>query len=156
MIIFIRCSSEDEEFVGLTRQLDLELRERNGKKQELYKEMNVVSKIDTAILIKKEGIPIGCGCFKEYDKDTIELKRVFVKTAYRGNGYSNRLIQQLEQWAHELGFHRIILETGRKQTEAIGLYRSNGYKEIKNYGPYIEMTNSICFEKYLDTDIQIT
>lgn len=51
-----------------------------------------------------------------------------------------------------MGFAAAILETGRKQVEAIGLYQKNGYRPMVNYGPYRELPNSVCFEKKLRTD----
>jgi hypothetical protein len=42
------------------------------------------------------------------------------------------------------------LETGKRQPEAIGLYKKNGYKLIPNYGQYAEVENSVCFEKELN------
>jgi len=47
----------------------------------------------------------------------------------------------------ELGYEKCILETGKKQPEAIALYKKNGYKLIPNYGQYAEVENSVCFEK---------
>jgi hypothetical protein len=55
----------------------------------------------------------------------------------------------LENWAGELSYAKCILETGKRQPEAIGLYKKNGYKLIPNYGQYAEAENSLCFEKEL-------
>lgn len=44
-------------------------------------------------------------------------------------------------------YEKCILETGKKQPEAIGLHQKNGYKIIPNYGQYAEIENSLCFEK---------
>jgi ribosomal protein S18 acetylase RimI-like enzyme len=56
---------------------------------------------------------------------------------------------ELEPWATELAYENCLLETGKRQPEAIGLYKKNGYKLIPNYGQYAEMGNSVCFEKSL-------
>jgi putative acetyltransferase len=53
----------------------------------------------------------------------------------------------LETWASELSFEKCILETGKRQPEAIRLYEKNGYKRIPNYGQYAQIENSVCFEK---------
>jgi len=55
----------------------------------------------------------------------------------------------LERWAAELSYEKCILETGKKQPEAIALYKKNGYKLIPNYGQYAEIENSLCFEKVI-------
>ena len=57
------------------------------------------------------------------------------------------ILAELETWAAELSFAKCILETGKRQPEAIGLYKKNGYKLIPNYGQYAEIENSVCFEK---------
>jgi putative acetyltransferase len=57
---------------------------------------------------------------------------------------------ELEAWAAELSYEKCVLETGKKQVEAIGLYQKNGYQKIPNYGQYIGVENSLCFEKKLE------
>ena len=57
--------------------------------------------------------------------------------------------ETLEKWARELSCTRCILETGKRQPEAIGLYKRNGYRLIPNYGQYAAVENSVCFEKEL-------
>ena len=49
----------------------------------------------------------------------------------------------------ELGYAAALLETGKRQPEAIGLYRKFGYQIIANYGPYRGMENSLCMQKLL-------
>jgi len=53
----------------------------------------------------------------------------------------------LESWASELNFKYCVLETGKRQPEAIALYKKNGYQIIPNYGQYHGIENSICFQK---------
>ena len=67
----------------------------------------------------------------------------------RGKGIATKVLIELENWASELGYEKCILETGKRQPEAIRLYTKNGYKLIPNYGQYVDMDNSVCFEKYL-------
>ena len=65
----------------------------------------------------------------------------------RGKGIASQVLRELENWASELSYKKCILETGKKQPEAIGLYKKNGYKIIPNYGQYAGVDNSLCFEK---------
>jgi GNAT superfamily N-acetyltransferase len=58
-------------------------------------------------------------------------------------------IYELEKWVKELSYSKCILETGKRQPEAIALYQKNGYHIIPNYGQYIGMENSVCFKKEL-------
>ena len=64
-------------------------------------------------------------------------------------GIASQVLTSLEQWAHELGFSRCVLETGKKQPEAIALYLKNGYTITPNYGQYIGVENSVCMKKIL-------
>jgi hypothetical protein len=59
------------------------------------------------------------------------------------------VLQALENWSLELGHPIAILETGKGQPEAIGLYNKSGYQVIDNYGPYIGFENSVCMKKVL-------
>jgi putative acetyltransferase len=67
----------------------------------------------------------------------------------RGKGIAAQILNELEKWAKELNYKKCVLETGHKQPEAIALYKKNGYKQIPNYGQYIGIENSVCFEKLL-------
>jgi hypothetical protein len=55
----------------------------------------------------------------------------------------------LEIWSGELSYSRCVLETGKKQPEAIALYQKSAYRKIPNYGQYADVENSVCFEKKL-------
>ncbi len=59
-------------------------------------------------------------------------------------------MSELEVWATELSYEKCVLETGKRQQEAIALYTKNGYKRIPNYGQYTGVENSLCFEKILN------
>ena len=74
---------------------------------------------------------------------------MFVPESHRNKGIASEILQALEIWSKELGYKKCILETGKKQPEAIRLYEKNQYVIIPNYGPYENVENSICFEKEL-------
>ena len=74
---------------------------------------------------------------------------MFVPVAFRGSGIATKVLMELEKWAAEMSYKKCILETGKKQPEAIGLYRKNGYMLISNYGQYAGVENSLCFEKII-------
>jgi len=61
--------------------------------------------------------------------------------------FATKVLNELEKWASELSYQKCILETGKRQPDAIWLYQKNGYKSIPNYGKYVVMENSVCFEK---------
>ena len=93
--------------------------------------------------------PIGCGAIKEYSADTMEIKRMYVSPESRGKRIATRILSELENWTSELSFTKCVLETGKRQPEAIGLYKLNGYNLIPNWGQYTGVENSLCFEKEL-------
>jgi putative acetyltransferase len=144
-----RINNTNADFTNLIFQLDNELTGRYESKQKDYDNLNKIELIDTVILIYDNKKAIGCGCFKRYNKNSAEIKRMFVKADYRGKGISKIIIKELENWASEVGFSKLVLETGKKQPEAIGLYENFGFKRIENYGQYADLPNSICFEKIL-------
>ena len=145
----LRTSNQDEQFVALTRQLDDELRQRYGELQDLYTPHNRLDCIDTALLGVVEGQAVACGCFKWLDGQRAEVKRMFVHPQWRRRGYSEQLLRALESWALELGAQQLLLETGRRQPEAIALYQKLGFTPIDGYGPYVSLGNSFCMAKSL-------
>jgi putative acetyltransferase len=149
MISIVRSNSNNKDFIDLTTKLDADLNKRYGAMQSNHTQFNVIQSLDTAIIAYLDDIPVGCGCFKRYDEDWVEIKRMFVKPENRGLGISKKILNELEKWAFKIGFSKAILETGLNQPEAIGLYEKSEYLRIANYGQYIGMSNSICFGKDL-------
>ena len=79
----------------------------------------------------------------------MEIKRMYTSPGSRGTGIATKILTELEVWATELSYERCVLETGKRQPEAIRLYTKSGYQQIPNYGQYVGIENSICFEKEL-------
>lgn len=149
MISIVRTSSESADFVGLVRHLDMELAERDGKDHSFYAQFNKIDMIKHVVVAYEDDQPVACGAIKEYEKGTMEVKRMFTLPASRGKGIAARVLSELENWAAELNYTKCVLETGKKQPEAIRLYEKRGYKLIPNYGQYAGVENSVCFEKIL-------
>ena len=74
--------------------------------------------------------PVGCGGLKLRPGAPAELRRMWVSDDVRGLGIGKRLLAELERRAAARGAGAVRLETNRTLTEAIGLYRANGYREI--------------------------
>ncbi len=149
MIHCIRTNSENKYFRELVRELDADLKIRDGADHSFYSQYNKIDKIKHAIVALDNDIPVGCGAIKELNKDSMEVKRMYVPLNRRGLGIATKILKELETWAHELKYSKCLLETGKKQPEAIELYKKNGYRIIPNYGQYENVENSICFEKIL-------
>ncbi|SHN07343.1 GNAT family N-acetyltransferase [Flavobacterium xinjiangense] len=148
-IEIIKTTSENADFGNLITALDASLWERYPELKTNYWGNNVIELNPNVVIVYFDNNAVACGCFKKYDKNTIELKRMFVSPEARGLGLAKKIILELELWAHELGFSCSILETLYKQKEAIGLYQKVGYTIIDNYEPYIGLENSICMQKQI-------
>jgi GNAT superfamily N-acetyltransferase len=149
MLKLERTTNENGEFRQLIAELDEDLNCRYGELQKQYNLFNKVDKIDTVVIARIENEAVGCGCFKPFDNETVEIKRVFVQKSFRGNGIADAILKELETWASELGFAAAVLETGKGQPEAIRFYIRQGYTIIPKLGQYIGNDNSVCMKKKL-------
>ncbi|GJM35247.1 MAG: N-acetyltransferase [Saprospiraceae bacterium] len=147
MVQLIRTDPTNRDFLLLVKHLDAELAEVDGDDYAFYAQFNKTSEIKYAIVAYENEIPVGCGAMKQYELNTLEIKRMYVYPESRGKGIATRILAELEKWATELSVARCILETGIRQPNAIRLYKKNGYQLIPNYGQYAEDENSVCFEK---------
>lgn len=141
----------NKDFIVLCHELDKFLNELVGGEENRaeYIQYNKVDDIHDVVIAYENDIPVGSASFKKYDDETAEVKRVFVKKEYRGQGISNELMRMLEQRAREKGFRYFILESGEPLVSAMALYRKIGYKVIPNYGQYVDMKDSVCMKKKL-------
>lgn len=149
MITIKRTTSDDKNFQELVKLLDLELQERDGEEHLFYATLNKTNTLNHVIVAYDQDQPIGCGALRAYSKDTMEVKRMFVPLHQRGQGIASTILTALEIWCKELNIKKCVLETGKKQPEAIALYKKNQYKIIPNFGKYEGVENSVCFEKEL-------
>jgi len=145
----IRTDSDNSDFRELVRLLDQDLQIRDGNMHSFYAQFNKIDKIRCVVVACENGQAVGCGAIKEYEKGVAEVKRMFVKPEWRGQGIAKRILSELEIWANELNFSECILETGKNQPEAIGLYQKSGYQKIPNYGQYEDIELSVCMRKFI-------
>jgi putative acetyltransferase len=146
-INIIRTNSSHPDFIHLVKMLDAELAERDGNEHAFYDQFNKVTTIQHVVVLYQENKAVACGAIKNLDKASMEVKRMYTLAHWRGHGFATQILQELEKWAAELSFTKCVLETGKRQPEAIQLYKANGYKAIPNYGQYEGIENSVCFEK---------
>ena len=74
--------------------------------------------------------PVACGAVKHHADAASEIKRMWVAESVRGLGLGRRLLARLETEAIRSGATAARLETNGALTEAIGLYRAAGYREV--------------------------
>ncbi len=145
----VRTTSENEDFKKLVVLLDQELAIRDGVEHDFYHQFNTIVNLNHVVVAYSDNLPVACGAFKDFDSETVEIKRMFVMDDFRKKGFATAVVAELEKWIIEKGIENTVLETGKNQPEAIALYQKNGYKMIPNYGQYIGVENSVCFTKKL-------
>lgn len=100
-------------------------------------------------VLRNNGVPAGCGGIQMYGTEYGELKRMYVRPAFRGLGLGKLLLEHLAAYAKSHGTSVLRLETGIHQHEAIGLYERMGFKRIPAFGSYWDDPVSRCYEKRL-------
>lgn len=147
MIELRRTDSNSPDFQELVTKLDDELRIRDGADHPFYAQFNKLDAIRHVVVAYMDNVAVGCGAFRQYSVETVEIKRMFVRPVFRGQGIALLVLSNLESWASEQDYTQCVLETGYNQPEAIALYNKAGYHQIPNYGPYAGVATSICFGK---------
>ena len=127
-------NEKDERFIELTRELDNEYFMKLGDVVERYKDHNALTDPHIVILALNWGKPIACASFRFIDKDTIEIRRVYVKRRYRRKGIAYKLIKP-------------VIETGKDNEAAINLYKKLDYEIIDNFGLFEGDDLCICMKK---------
>lgn len=100
-------------------------------------------------LLRSHGAPAGCGGVKLFAGDYGEIKRMYVRPAFRGRGLAKAMLDHLADYARTQGVGRLRLETGIHQHEAIGLYERAGFMRIPPFGDYWDDPLSLFYEKPL-------
>lgn len=85
------------------------------------------------VLALVDGIPAGCVMMRGLEGDVSEMKRLFVRPAFRGLGLARAMVRRLARLSDLRGYTIMRLETGLLQTEPLSLYRSLGFKPIEPY-----------------------
>lgn len=98
---------------------------------------------------RQDGEPVGCGGIQVFGVEYGELKRMYVRPAFRGLGLAAQMLEQLSRHARQQGIQVLRLETGIHQHEAIGLYERHGFQRRPPFGDYQPDPLSLWFEKVL-------
>jgi GNAT superfamily N-acetyltransferase len=101
-----------------------------------------------------DGMPAACGGWRVFDVDGVEIKRMYVRSATRGRGLARAVLGELERTARAAGHRRMVLETGSRQPEALGLYRSSGYAEVAKFGHYADAPESVHLGKWIGSTVE--
>ena len=99
---------------------------------------------------RQDGQPAGCGGVQLFGAEYGEVKRMYVRPQYRGQGLGRLMLEHLAGYCRQRGLTVLRLETGIHQMEAIRLYQRFGFRRIAPFGNYRVDPVSLCFEKRLD------
>jgi GNAT superfamily N-acetyltransferase len=101
------------------------------------------------LLLVVDGVAVAGGAFKRVDATTVEVKRVWTHSAHRRKGLARRVMAELESEARRRAVSTIVLTTGARQPEAVGLYLALGYRPLFDLDGDLEAISYLHFEKAL-------
>ena len=140
---------DDPEGAALRAEVEAEVMARYGVDNEPGAKPTAADVAVFLVARDDDGAALGCGGLRVLDDTTVEIKRMYVRPAARGRGLGGELLRALEAEATRLGADRVLLETGRRQPEAIALYERAGYRRVPCFGPYAGVEDSLCYGRSL-------
>jgi putative acetyltransferase len=155
MIKLLRTDANNPDFKDLIILLDAGLAISDGEDHQFYTQFNKTDQIKYVIIAYQNSKAVACGAIKKYAENTMEVKRMFTSTQSRKKGLAGKILSELQNWAIEMDYNRLILETGIKQKEAISLYTKANFILVPNYGQYAGIETSLCFEKILQLNLLV-
>lgn len=101
-------------------------------------------------LAEVDGVLAGCIALRtlKHMKNCAEVKRLYVRVAYRGRGLAEALLKSLEAYAEEFGYKTLYLDSKKDLMPAIRFYRRHGYQLCERYNDNPQATIFMC--KQLD------
>ncbi|MFC7532086.1 GNAT family N-acetyltransferase [Actinoplanes sp. GCM10030250] len=101
-----------------------------------------------------QGRAVACGAWQALDGGVAEVRRMYVRPAFRGRGLARQMIVAVEEEALAAGCPVIRLAAGTRLTAAIALYQSSGYRQVEPFGEHAAGPDRLCFEKRLPALVQ--
>lgn len=128
---------EMEQVKGLFREyaawLSVDLSFQRFEEEMLTLPDNYSAPEGALFLAKVDGHPAGCVAVRRFDNTTCEMKRLFVRDAYKGHGVGKALAAKAIEAGRDLGYQRMLLDTLAHMRPAIELYTALGFQPIAAY-----------------------
>lgn len=148
MIQIKRVATDHSDLLNLITELNDFFNEEWGQEiAQSYQNQHDLTKMAYAVVAYDKEKAVGCGCWKLLDKQTPEIKRMYVKQTSRGSGAAGEIIQALETDMVKKGYQKAVLETGKDMSGAIRFYEKQGYQIIPNYGEFVGDELCVCMKK---------
>ena len=90
------------------------------------------------LLATHDGKPAGCVALRPIDRTTCELKRLYVRPAFRGHRIGNQLVAELMEEARKEGYTKMVLDSHRTMTAAHHIYRTTGFRDVETPADFPE------------------
>lgn len=100
-----------------------------------------------------DGRPVASGAWRREgverlgSRRTAEIKRMYVVPEAQRRGLARRMLAHLEETAVAAGYEVLVLSSGKRQPEALALYRSAGYVDVDGFGHYAGLELNVCMAK---------
>ncbi|SNT74150.1 Acetyltransferase (GNAT) family protein [Amphiplicatus metriothermophilus] len=88
---------------------------------------------EAALLAGADDAPAGCVALKRLDARRCEMKRLYVRPAFRGTGLGRRLAEAIIAEARAKGFAEMVLDTLERLKPAVAMYESMGFARAQAY-----------------------
>ena len=143
----IYTDEKDERFLELVGELDRGYYERIGDELSKYDSYNEFKGPHVVILAVDKDNAVACASYRVFDNDSVEFKRVYVKSEYRKRGIAYNHIKELEKSAVKSSFKYSYIMTGKNNQPAIRLYEKLNYYLIDNFGQFKDDNVVVCMKK---------
>ncbi len=97
-------------------------------------------------ILRNDDALVGCAGIQMFGDAYGEVKRMYVRPAFRGAGYAEMLLNHLAEYARSHNTLLLRLETGAQQHAAIRMYERYGFYRIPPFGPYTDDPLNLCYE----------
>ena len=133
----------DEIVLRLFAEHDDAMLEFLGEDRGLYARYSEQEKIEKVWVVYADETPAGCVAYRRKGSGVGEVKRLFIRSQYRGQGLSKPLLETVEAYAKEQGCHTLFLDTRITLEPAVPLYKKFGFSIVFQQGLYIQMEKKL-------------